>query len=71
MNTSKLKKFAQHARRNLIEQVSNKLDLVLSQESPERREHPQAVKKLEVQIQAHGEEPVSYTHLTLPTTPHV
>ncbi|WP_294117270.1 BREX-1 system adenine-specific DNA-methyltransferase PglX, partial [Thiolapillus sp.] len=58
MNTSKLKKFAQHARRNLIEQVSNKLDLVLSQESPERREHPQAVKKLEVQIQAHGEEQV-------------
>ena len=58
METSKLKKFAQYARRNLIEQVSNKLDLVLSQESPERREHPQAVKKLEEQIQAHGKERV-------------
>ncbi|WP_419625624.1 BREX-1 system adenine-specific DNA-methyltransferase PglX [Thiolapillus sp.] len=58
MDTAKLKKFAQYARRNLIEQVSNKLDLVLSQESPERREHPQAVKKLEEQIQSHGEEQV-------------
>ncbi|MAT50822.1 MAG: SAM-dependent methyltransferase, partial [Porticoccaceae bacterium] len=54
METSKLKKFAQFARRNLIEQVSAKLKLVLAEESPARRESAQAVKALEEAIEEHG-----------------
>lgn len=50
MDTSKLKKFAQFARRNLIEQVQSKLKLVLADESAARREHPKAVKELEQKI---------------------
>ena len=47
METSKLKKFAQFARRSLIEQVSNKIELVLAEDSAARREGEEAVKKLE------------------------
>ena len=47
MDTSKLKKFAQFARRTLREQLSAKLELVLRADSPARRESPQAVGKLE------------------------
>ena len=50
MDTSKLKKFAQYARRSLRDQVSTKLALVLSAGSAARREHPQAVKRLEQAI---------------------
>ena len=53
METSKLKKFAQYARRSLIEQVSNKLKLVLAEGSAARRENAEAVTKLEQQIKAH------------------
>jgi hypothetical protein len=52
MDTGKLKKFAQHARRLLIEQVSGKLALVLSEGSLARRENPKAVAELEAQIAA-------------------
>jgi DNA invertase Pin-like site-specific DNA recombinase len=38
METTKLKQFAQYARRSLIEQVSNKLQLVLAEDSVARRE---------------------------------
>ena len=59
MDTSKLKKFAQFARRILREQVSAKLALVLSPNSAARRESPQAVKKLEEAIaQSGGQDPV-------------
>ena len=58
METSKLKKFAQFARRNLVEQVSNKLKLVLAKESVARRESAEAVIKLEEQIKAHNKEQV-------------
>lgn len=58
METSKLKKFAQFARRSLIEQVSNKLKLVLTENSVARRESADAVKKLEEEIKAHDEEQV-------------
>lgn len=54
MDTSKLKKFAQFARRTLGEQVGAKLALVLSEGSAARRESPAAVKKLEEAIKAHG-----------------
>ena len=50
METSKLKKFAQHARRSLIEQVSNKLKLVLAQDSATRRENLKAVAEIEKRI---------------------
>lgn len=55
---SQTKKFAQFARRSLIEQVSNKLKLVLAKDSVARRERAEAVKKLEEQIKAHDKEQV-------------
>ena len=58
METAKLKKFAQYARRSLIDQVSSKLVLVLAEDSAARRESMKAVKKLEEQISEHGEEQV-------------
>lgn len=56
MDTSKLKKFAQFARRSLIEQVQTKLKLVLAEDSLARRESPKAVKELENKKQELGEE---------------
>jgi hypothetical protein len=50
MDTNALKKFAAAARNLLIDQVSAKLDLVLAEGAPARREHPQAVKDLETAI---------------------
>ena len=58
MDTSKLKKFAQFARRTLGEQVSAKLALVLSEGSAARRESAAAIKKLEEAIERHGQEQV-------------
>jgi hypothetical protein len=58
METAKLKKFAQFARRSLMEQVSAKLQRVLLEESPTRREHPQAIQKLEEAISEHGKDQV-------------
>src|SRR3546814_12768462 len=59
MDTSKLKKFAQFARRTLREQVSANLALVLSPNSAARRESQQAVKQLEETIaQSGGQDPV-------------
>lgn len=56
METTKLKRFAQHARRMLLEQVGAKLALVLDASSAARRENPQAVNQLEKQIAASGRE---------------
>lgn len=66
MDTSKLKKFAQYARRSLIEQVQSKLKLVLAEDSAARREHPQAIKELEAKQKEFGDdqqliEQVAYT----------
>ncbi|MEA3252802.1 MAG: BREX-1 system adenine-specific DNA-methyltransferase PglX [Pseudomonadota bacterium] len=58
METGKLKKFAQFARRSLLEQVTAKLKLVLADESPARRERPQAIKKLEEAVTDQGKEQV-------------
>lgn len=58
MDTSKLKKFAQFARRTLGEQVGAKLALVLSDASAARRESAAAVKKLQDAIKSHGKEQV-------------
>lgn len=56
METTRLKKFAQHARRLLLEQVGAKLALVLDASSAARRENPQAVAQLEKQIAASNRE---------------
>ncbi|HMQ96604.1 MAG TPA: BREX-1 system adenine-specific DNA-methyltransferase PglX [Candidatus Nanoperiomorbaceae bacterium] len=58
METLKLKRFAQYARRALIEQVSAKLKLVLAENSAARRESTEAIKKLEEAIKGHGKEQV-------------
>ncbi len=58
MDTTKLKKFAQYARRSLIEQVEAKLKLVLAAENIARRENPEAIRKLEESINASGREQV-------------
>lgn len=65
MDTSKLKKFAQFARRTLITQVSAKLESVVAENSAGRREHPDAMRKLETAIAKDGKnqvvERVAYT----------
>ncbi|WP_334063351.1 BREX-1 system adenine-specific DNA-methyltransferase PglX [Limimaricola cinnabarinus] len=65
MDTNALKKFAAAARNLLIDQVTAKLDLVLAEGAPARREHPQAVKDLENAIKRDGRkqviEQVAYT----------
>lgn len=58
MDTSKLKKFAQFARRTLGEQVSAKLALVLSDGSAARRESPAAINKLEAALKIQNQEQV-------------
>jgi type II restriction/modification system DNA methylase subunit YeeA len=50
MDTSKLKPFAQDARRILKAQVSARLDQVLAEQSAARREQPKAVSDLETEI---------------------
>ena len=65
MDTNALKKFAQAARNLLIDQVTSKLDLVLAEGSPARREHPKAMKDLDTAIARDGKrqviEQVAYT----------
>ena len=58
METAKLKKFAQFARRNLMEQVSIKLKLVLAESSAARRENIEAIEKLEELIKNYNKEQV-------------
>lgn len=58
METAKLKKFAQFARRSLREQVSAKLTLVLAENSAARRESTEAIKKLEETLKSDGKEQV-------------
>ena len=58
METAKLKKFAQFARRSLLEQVSAKLKLVLGDNSAARRESAEAIKKLEEAIKGHSKEQI-------------
>ncbi|KXV15201.1 type II restriction endonuclease [Acetobacter malorum] len=47
MDTNALKRFAQGARNLLIDQVSARLDMVLTEGAAARREHPKAIAKLE------------------------
>ncbi|MAR01288.1 MAG: SAM-dependent methyltransferase [Oceanospirillaceae bacterium] len=65
METSALKKFAQAARQELLEQVGSKLAFVLKPESPARRESPTVVNELEKALSTHGKaaliDQVAYT----------
>lgn len=54
MDTGRLKRFAQFARRNLIEQVSAKMTIVLDKSSMARREKAEAVRILEEKIANEG-----------------
>ena len=58
MDTTKIKKYAQFARRTLIRQIEAKLDAVIAENSPARRESPKTVKELEGQIFDHGRDQV-------------
>jgi hypothetical protein len=65
MNTSALKKFAQSARRQLLEQVAARMEQVLRTDSIEIREKAKAVKQLREEISASSEaaviDKVAYT----------
>lgn len=65
MDTNALKKFAQAARTQLIDQVAGKLAVVLDPASAARREHPEAMKALDGAIADQGKaqviEQVAYT----------
>ncbi len=65
MNTSQLKKFAQEARRKLLEQVSAKLNFVLNTDSAELREKTEQLKQLRQELgrttKEHLIEKVAYT----------
>ena len=58
MDTSALKKFAQAARRQLMDQVSGKLSVVMQEGSAARREKPVAIAELQKQIDNKGREQV-------------
>ncbi|MBK7637430.1 MAG: hypothetical protein IPJ13_26445 [Saprospiraceae bacterium] len=58
MNTNALKKFAQEARRKLLEQVGAKLEYVLHTDTPELREKADQVQKLRDAIQTTSREQV-------------
>ena len=58
MDTSKLKKMAQYIRRQLMDSVSGKIELVLDVNSWERRESISAVEALEGLIKEIGKEQV-------------
>ncbi len=64
MDTNALKKFAQSARNLLIDQVTARLDMVLTEGAAARREHPKAIAKLEAAAnsnRAHVIEQAAYT----------
>ncbi len=58
MNTNALKKFAQEARRKLLEQVGAKLEYVLHTDTPELREKADQVQKLKEAIQRSSKEQI-------------
>lgn len=58
MDTNRLKRFAQYARRELLQTVTTKLEMVLDKESAARREKPRAIEDLEKAIKELGKERV-------------
>lgn len=65
MNTNQIKRFAQAARKKLIEQVGARLEYVLGTDSAELRERTDALKQLQIAINTFGKiqviEKVAYT----------
>lgn len=65
MNTNQLKKFAQQARKKLLEQIGAKLEFVLNNDTPELREKSSQVKLLKDAISQSGKfqliDKVAYT----------
>ena len=58
MNTNQLKRFAQEARRKLIQQITAKLDWVLQSDSPELREKTKQVEALNKALRQSSKEQV-------------
>ena len=58
MNTTQLKRFAQEARRKLLEQVAAKLKFVKNNDTSELRGKTHTLNKLKSEINKHGEEAV-------------
>ncbi|MDW7690432.1 BREX-1 system adenine-specific DNA-methyltransferase PglX [Flammeovirgaceae bacterium SG7u.111] len=58
MNTNALKKFAQDARRKLMEQVGSRLEYVLNNDTSELREKAKSLAKLQKEIQGSSKEQV-------------
>src|SRR5680860_1897282 len=58
MNTNQLKKFAQDARRKLLQQVGSRMELVLTTDSAELREKAVALNNLKEAIQNSSKEQV-------------
>ena len=58
MDTTKIKRFAQYARRTLMEAVASKLTQILATDSIARRQQPKAVETLEKEIKTNSEEKV-------------
>ena len=64
MDTNGLKKFAQSARNLLIDQVTARLDMVLAEGAPARREHPKAIAKLEAAANSNRAQVIEYAAYT-------
>ena len=58
MDTSNLKRFAQAARRKLLEQVEAKMEYVLTKDTSELRERVSEIKSLRVEIEKSSKEQV-------------
>lgn len=58
MNTNQLKKFAQAARKKLLEQVRAKLEYVLNNDTPELREKASVVNRLKAEVDRHGKQQI-------------
>jgi type II restriction/modification system DNA methylase subunit YeeA len=56
MNTNKLKKYAQEARRDLIRQVGARYKVIRDASSIEARENPEAIRRLEEDVKKESEE---------------
>lgn len=58
MNTNQLKRFAQDARKKMLQQVGAKMDFVLSQDTSQLRGRADTLQKLNDEIRRHGKEAV-------------
>ncbi|WP_340266608.1 BREX-1 system adenine-specific DNA-methyltransferase PglX [Sphingobium mellinum] len=64
MDTNALKKFAQSARNLLIDQVTARLDMVLAEGAAARREHPEAIGRLEAAAKSNRQQVIEQAAYT-------